>query len=834
MLIVDFNSFIIYIKLFLLFYITKKQININLKNHFIYYSVVDISYSIIIKLFLYSFYKEFTIFYFIFYNFGMLFLFWQLYSLYSIIDIIGNKKRKLYYFLFLFSFIAAFSKLIIKIFFYLYKSNFFRFMHFINQSKFLFILIFICYLFFQFFYIIPVIIQSGIYLKKYKINKSLKKSLYFLLFIFFIKIIIDIFQTGFLEFFKILINTNKYFRKLIAKDSDILITISSFFSTSIYLFMIFFIKTIHKIRSINYNYSYLKNKKEYTFSLSITQENMTKIFIEKDPLKKLIYLFCLENIKNKYNFENNMFAIIEKNNLEYEVFFDSTSLIYQKININQLIYYDIYYDIYHANLLTENNDIQNKLFKNILEVFDKLNIRLIIPIYKINILDSYFVIFQNTFNIKNNFDESDFKYLFELIKYLEDSDKKLKLDSFYSKLIYENKIADINVLENNEIHENNYKKLNEKIEQIEQLFIYENNKNIVKCFAKKTPQINPEYLYLIHKNQKIEDKFTNNLNFIFKKNEDSNLAILSNEKIQLNSFLGSMYSIFPFFKKEHNTIQFSLDNEKINLIFPLECYKLNLHRGFFNDFYSDFKIKIIINNIQNAKSFYKIISYISQDKCIYLSLRNIYNMKLIEDIFNTFIDSELKYYIFFTDITASSLYIQKSILDIYVNYIVNKKNIFIKIFFLLTKEEHLSFINHAIIIKAKIITLDLIIIKDIHEEFLCKILKNYSYYILKKNYSVNIIEKLIHDYYLNKIYTNFYLFLDLFEKIIDSYSLKDIILSEVDIFYINQAAKLEKEALKNIFLMKKLGDLYNFNFEKIAKLLNLSKSTISKYYRNIL
>lgn len=833
MLVIDFNSFIIYIKLFLLFYIIKKTMNSDLKNNFMYYSIIDISYSIIIKLFLYSFNGQYTIFYFVFYNFGVLCLFWQLYNYYSIISIVTNQKKKHYYFILLLPFVFGLIKLIIKIFFFVNAKSNLGLIHFINQSKLLFIFIIICYLLFQFFYIIPVLIQSGIYLSKYKINKSLKKILYYLLFLFLIKIIIENFQIGFLEFFKILIYDNQYFRKLIAKDSDTLIAISSFFSTTIYLCIIFFINIVQKIIFTNYNYSYLKNQKNNLFYLSVTKENMAKIFIENNPLKNLIYLFALENIKYKYNLQNNMFAVIEKNNLKYEIFFNSESFIYQHIDNNKLIYYDLYYDIYHAQLLAENDNLKNELFKNILVTLDDLNIRLIIPIYKMNSLDSYFVVFQNTFNIKNDFNEADFKYFFDCIKYLDDCNNALQLDSFYSKLIFENKIADLNVLANNEIYENNYKKLNEQVEQIKQLFIYENSKNTIKHFVAKSPGIATEYLNFIHKNKKTEDRFSNHLNFIFKKNEQANLAILSTEKIQLNTFVGSLYCIFPFFKKDNDSVQFSLDVEKINSIFPFECHVLDSHRYFFNFFHTDFKIKIIIHNSSNAKSLHKIISYISESQCVYLSLKNIYNIELVKDIFNKLLKPEIKYYVFFTDINYSSLIIQKNILDAYLHYIVNKNYIFIKIFFLVPDIKFLSHIHNAIVIKSKITNLNLISVKNINKELLTIILKNYSYYILKKIYSLSIIEKINKDYYESKLDINFYTFLDFFEKIVEYYALKDIEFDENDIFYINQGAKLEKEALKNIFLMEKLANLYNFNFEKIAKLLNLSKSRISKYYQNI-
>ncbi len=806
--------------------------NINLQNNFMYYGIVDISYSIIIKLFLYSFSKEDSLFYFIFYNFGILCLFWQLYNYYSIISILTNQKTKYHVMLF-FPFVFGLIKLIIKIFFFMHEKSHLAWVHFIYQSKLLFIFIIICYLWFQFFYIIPVVIQSGIYLNKYKINKSLKKALFFLLCFFLIKIIIENFQIGFLEFFKILIYDNQYIRKLIEKDSDLLFTITSFFSTIIYVCIIFFIKIVQKVALTNYNYSYLKTQTGDLFSLSITKENMEKIFIENNPLKNLIYLFCLENLKNKYNLQNNMFAIIEKTNLQYKSFFDANALIYQKIEANQLIYYDVYYDIYHANILIQNDNIKNELFKNILTQLDTLNIRVIIPIYKMNLLESYFVIFQNTFHIKKDFDESDFKYFFGLVKYLDECDKKLQLDSFYSKLIYENKIADFNVLANNEVYESNYKKLNDQVSEIKQLFIYENNKNTIKYFMQKSINISNEFFSFIHKNKKIEDRFADNLPFIFKKNEQANLAILSSEKIQLNSFMCSMYSIFPFFKKENDVVQFALENDKINSIFPAESRELDAHRDFFNFFYSDFRVKIIINNTGNARSFYKIISYVSQAKCVYISLKNIYTLEGLQDVFNTLFESEIKYYVFFTDIDNLSLCIQKNILDFYLNYIVSKNYIFIKIFFLLLEEKSLSFIHEAIIIKSKIISLHLIPVKNVGQNMITAILKNYSDYILKKSYSLDVIEKITEDYYLRTGDSNFYYFLDLFEKIIDCYSLKDIVLDEDDMFYINQAIKLEKEALKNIFLMEKLGNLYNFNFEKIAKLLNLSKSRVIKYYRSI-
>lgn len=298
--------------------------------------------------------------------------------------------------------------------------------------------------------------------------------------------------------------------------------------------------------------------------------------------------------------------------------------------------------------------------------------------------------------------------------------------------------------------------------------------------------------------------------------------------------ISDLYILFLlFFKKNNNIIEFLLDNEKINSIFSIECNILNPHKFFFNTFYSDYNIKIIISNTDNANSFFKIISYISQAKCIYVSVKNINNLKSIEDIFNTLIESENKYYLFFTHITSTSLYFQKHIIELYLSNIINKNDILIKIFFILNEEKNLSLIDNEIISMSKIIILSIIPINQINEEYFCIILKNYTDYIIKKNYSIDIIKE-IYKFYYEKINTNLYIFFDFFEKIIDSFSLDKIQIDNTDNFYINNAIKLKKNALKNIFLMEKIGYLHNYNCEKIAKLLNLNKSTISKYYRNYL
>ncbi len=834
MLIISFNSFIIYIKFIFCFYIIKKRINNELKKNFIYYSIVDIINSIIIKLFLYIPNKQFDLFYVIFYNFGVIFLFWQLYSFYSIINIIiNNNKKKINYLFLLLFFTSGVIKLIIKIIFYINKKTPFQFIHIISQSKSLFFFQFICYLLFQFFYIIPTIIQSGIYLKEYKVYKLFKKSLCFLLSLFFIKIIIETFQIGFLEFFKILIQDNAYFRKLIAKDSDTIFTIISIFSTSIYIYIIYFIRIIKNITTANHNYSYLKDQSNNILELSITKKNIERIFIENNSLKNLIHEFCIENIKNKYNLNANMFEIIDKNNELYTSLFNENSLFYQEINLNKLIYYDFYYDMYHANLLMENNkNFKNKFLKTILDILDKFNIRLIIPVYQSEKINNYFIFSQSTFTLKKNFNENDFKYLFSLIKYLNDSSINLMSNSFYSKLIYENKVAELNLLENNKIHENNFKKLNDKIKQIEQIFIYENNKQNIKSFTKQQSILINENLNFIHKNKKIEDKFSNNLDFIFHKFPNNELTILSSEKINLNFYTGSMHSIFPFFKKQNEKIEFILENNKINSILQIEFKEMAKHIEFFNSFYNDYNIKIIINKINHAKSFYKIISYVSQSECIYVSLKNINNIESIENIFYKLLKSANQYYIFFTYINEISSQLQKKIIEIYLKNFIENNNTLIKIFFIINEEKDLSLINNEIITMSKIIILEKIIIKNINQNNLSIILTNYSNYILKKNYSTNIIQLINTNYYNQKSKINFYTFLDFFEKIIYFYSLNISKINNSNEFYINEATKLEKKALKNIFLMDKIGNIFNFNFEKIATLLNTSKSTINKYYKN--
>jgi hypothetical protein len=56
-------------------------------------------------------------------------------------------------------------------------------------------------------------------------------------------------------------------------------------------------------------------------------------------------------------------------------------------------------------------------------------------------------------------------------------------------------------------------------------------------------------------------------------------------------------------------------------------------------------------------------------------------------------------------------------------------------------------------------------------------------------------------------------------------------INELDNYNIEEAVRLEHKALENIFLMRKIGILYDFNVIKIAKLLNVNKSTISRYYQ---
>lgn len=639
--------------------------------------------------------------------------------------------------------------------------------------------------------------------------------------------IIENFQIGFLECFKILIKNNPYFIKLINKDSDNVMIIISLFSIIIYFYIIFFIKKINQIANKNLNYNYLKNNIKNNFTLSISQENFQKIFTKNISFKNILYDFCKENIKKKYNLNNNMFVIITERDTQYSILFEKNHIIYQEINKNELLYYDEYYDIYNANLLINNkNNLQSIVLKEILNILDFFNIRLIIPIKNHN---SYIIIFQNTYNIKKDFNNNDFEYFFLLIEYLKNCDDNLKSQSVYSKLIYENKIAELNLIEENNIYQKNYKDLNAKINQIEQVFIYDNNKNNIKIFSQKNSKFNSEYIKILENNPVKE--IYNNLSFTFNKN-NKEISILSNEKILINNNYGSIHTIFSFFKKENNNIKFLLKNEKINLIFESSEDLIDQHKYFFNNFYNNYNIKIIIINDNNAKSFFKIIEYTTQTECIYICLKSINFIKHITAIIQKLINFEKKYYIFFTNINNIKNNIQKKILELYLN-IINNNIKLIKLFFIINQKNTLNLIDPEILSIANIININNISLNDIKKENFIEILKNYSENILKKNYSLEIIKEINNNYFVINLNTNIYLFFDFFEKIIEIHTSKNFLITSIDIFYINNAIKLKKNCLKNIFLMEKIGRICNFNYQKIATLLNINKSTVIKYYKNI-
>ncbi len=822
MFIINFSFFLIILKIFFLTLLNlNNYIYYKLKNYFIYYFIYDIIISILIITINFLYIKN-TIIQKLLLNLSIIALILQSYIFLYIVYFMIKKQKKidiLYKKIFYINMLFIITKIITFILYYKIETIENYNYYIILPINILF------YTLFQYNIQSECLIDLYLYIKNYKINSSLKKSYKIFFYTFITK---NILYDFLLIFFDVLnsINNNIIYFKINYLYQ--ILYIMPFISLLNY-FSIFFIivtakKAINKSFDINNNLNY---------DIKFTEKDIYKITSNHTFFYDFLLLIIKKNINSKLKITDSMSVIIYKNHF-YKELFNENNIIYKEILKNKIISYDHYYNIYNAYILIKNNFNFSELelyIKEIISELEKYNIRLISPFYIKNQLIGYLVINQNSFNIKKQLTTSDLSNLYNLSNYIDFCYEKLTNNLLYTQLNYQKKISEQNLIENNYKYDEIYKKLNEKIPEINQIFIYENHKKIYKIFNNTENIEIVNFISNIHKNDTLIDSNKIQPKYFFLENQNTSCAILCSGKITLHKHYASFYTIIPFIRNEYGLLYNLYYHNRIDTIFPYYDKYLNNDKSFFSCYDNNFNIKIIII-AEQANSFFKIINYFSnivQFQCIYISCKNLNknNFQKIFDYYNYILEDNKKYYIFFTYIEAKSYIYQKYILDKYIEYIFKSKDIFIKLFFIINNEDELKNINQEIIQIAKCLTIKTTNQKEIKHEILEIIIKNYTNKILNKEFSIEIIKEFINNNFNDK-FNNIYSFIDLFEQNIIIEEQKNI--KHTNEFYIEEAIRLKRESLKNTVLMNELLKKYN-NYTIIAKLIGVHKSTISRYFK---
>jgi hypothetical protein len=835
MFIINFSFFLILLKIFFLVILNlNNYITFKLKNYFIYYFIYDIIISILVLTINFIYAKNFILQKLLI-NLLVVALIFQSYVFLYIIYVITKKQntienryKKLFYY---YIFISIF-KIILTVFYY-YKSTFFNFdfIFILAKYKIFFFSNIICHFFFQYCINFKCFYDFYFYIKNYKINSKLKKSYNIFFYSFLIKNILYDFLIIFFDIC-LFFNINNYFYIIDTFNIyQILYIISSL--SLINYFSIFFIIFVAK-KEISTCFIFNNNLDDSIFFSTL---DSFKIISHDVSFYYFLLSIIKKNMKKKLGITDQMNGIILYNNKDYSGLFDENNIIYKEIIKKKIISYDYYYNILNAYLFIKNNINSEVLEEKVIDIvfeLEKYNIRLITPFYINNKLNGYLILFNSSFVIKKILTHSDVSILYNLSNYITFTHEKLTNNIFYTQLTYQKKISECNLIENNSKYSQMFKKINEKIKDIRQVFVYENKKKILKFFSNIEDSELINHISNIHENQQIVQPNKLNQRYIFININNVSYSILSSGKITLHKHYASFYTILPFIKKEFGLLYNLYYHDRIDTIFSYDDKFLNNDKIFFSSFDDSFNIKIIMIDLK-SNSFLKMISYFSNCilfDSIYISFENIneYNYKKIFDYYNYLLYENKKKYIFFIDIEKESKIYQKYILDAYINYVLKTDNIAIKLFFMIFSENQFKNIHQELIQISSYISLKISNQKEINYNFLLIILNNYSNKILNKKFTLEHIDNFIKEYFNDKV-NNIYDFIDLFEKNILVASCQNILIDESA--YIKEAIKLKRESLKNIILMKELLKIYKNNYTKIASLIEVHKSTVSRYFKNI-
>jgi hypothetical protein len=844
MLSINIYFFIICIKFFLFFILFKIECLKKIKKELLYYFLYDLHLSIAV-LFIHGVKSESYLGKLLIAT-GAIFFLFQCYQTFCLVNAIVGKSH----------IPDRFEKTILSFGFLV---GLFRFIYALNQvshsslqtyinivdvfrdTKLLFFAIFFVFVIFQLYFVFPSMVRLFYFVYCYPIKNSLvKRALRLLSFIFIIKVGLDYFHLNILQFFRSVHANNVAVAIIVQTQSDQFLHVISIFAFVVYGAVFYFIFHARKIlfRTDSF-FAHLPHRK---IALSIKNEWPIDMSLEGKSFQDFIFSVALENIQEELDIDASQVSLVffahSKNNEYYCSLADPNSLFHKAIVSDGLLSYDYCYDYMYLSTLGNDigaHDLIKK--KEIAGLLEKMNQRIVFPIFLRREIIGFLGISFDTLHSKSFFFDEELVYLYEVARYIEMILDRVHKDPFYRKLQYQNKIAESNLQEHNRFLKKMYHELSQKINHISQVVLLEDRKEKIILYGlhEKYKQDMSLQVILknIHKNIPLGDiKKVGEQGFIT--DADANdLCIFSTGKVKLGRYFATIHTFLPFIKKKNNFFSFGLLDQKIDDIFSEQLDVCENERKFFFELQLNYTIKIIINSDYIYDSFFAIASYLSDFECVLFSFKKFFNdEKKILDYFTYLIHSRKRYSIFFIDMDKNFYDLQYTILDMYFDYVVCSEVILVKLFFFISDENAIKHIHYKIIQSASLYSYKPSSFSNIKIENMLYFLKQYAVCILNKYYPEDSIFRFAQDNYVFlKEHNSFYSFLDFFEKVIGAYAPKSIVTTYSKDFYLKEAALLGKAAFKNNLLMNELLKICDNNYSQIAVLLDVHKSTVSRYFK---
>lgn len=842
MLIINIYFFIVFIKFFLFFNLFRLNIVNKIKSHILYYFIYDLHLSVAIigiRVVNYN-----LVFNSLVLGLGPISFLFQCYQIFKLVNLLLKKKHVNDFFensLLAFGFIVALFRFLYTIHESMNMQLQIHIVDIFRDSKLLFFCVFFAFVIFQLYFVFPSMVRLFYFVSCYKIRRSfVQMSLFLFATVLLIKIGLDYFQSNILQFFKAVNPDEEHIAYLIRSQSDEFLNVISLFSFLIYMAVFYF---IHHTKYILFkNYDFLVNASHRETYLFINSQYPIEMSLEGKSFQDFILAVALENVRRQFSLLGDEVSFVffheRKDEHLFQLFNDHRSEISQAIMKDHMLSYDYYYDyLYLLSLDIDEKDPQYLRKKEVLQYLETNENRIIVPFFFEKKIIGFLRIGLATLNFKTLFLDEELMYLYQVARYVEKILDQVYKDPFYRRLQYQNKIAESNLEENNNLFKKFYVHLSAKISEISQVIVLEDRKENIILYGlkdeyKKNLRLN-EFLKMVHKNIPASDFQSLSAEAFIADVESEDFSVFSTGKIKLGKYRVSLHTFLPFIKKKNNVFTASILNQKVDDLFPGFFNIFSSERGFFFEFDLNYTIKIMINPDYRYDSFFKIVDYISEVPCVIISLKKVFaDEKKVLDYFRHLLNSNKSYNVFFIDIEQNIYDLQYIILDIYSEYVVFIDKILVKLFFLIENEDCMKNIHYKIIQTSSSLRYQSSSIECLSLQNVVNFLKNYTTTVLKKYYSEESISKFIEDhYFFLKQKNSLYYFLDSFEKMISAYKVQALTTTYSKEFYIKEGARLGKAAFKNGILMDELLRIYDNNFTNIAVLLGVHKSSVSRFFK---
>jgi hypothetical protein len=702
-------------------------------------------------------------------------------------------------------------------------------------------------IFLHFLIILPSIKKLNIKIKDLDLSPLYRNNIkYFLYYWILPKFLIDSIQISAMNLLIYVISDNRIFSSIIShKIINELMQFACISST--FLFYIIqkfinymsFLEHISDVKNIIFKYSEYPTYRDMEL---IFEDRKLNIYEESDsPLQDIISKSCIRTISEDLEIHDNYVAVeldlLYRSQYKKEILDDDILSKFLDehdfINLDQICDY-----IYFKNLNVDCSkyiEVRNRLKKIGVRIIvswkDKKKIvgMIVIKIsppeyYKYISIDQINYLFKMRLHIKNIQDEIKNKVILNLMKFKTDL-----MNKRISKLIKTQEEAIIN--------------LYQVIGKIKIGF----------CFFSKKKSIwinKPKNNYIEIENE-IEKINPNKIDQIVLPLQEETFILQPFSEIIKKNFYSVGYTHIPmkdiYTRPEKTVLYFTEIGKKINNIIVSDEIFILKYKEKILSICQGIDPLVLISSQYSIFLLEKIIAIIGDIFFINVSYAELFDIDSFYelfrnkniDIFNDFFNqSKKKIFIILNQFNDLERYIQKRIIEKYIDYYMKLENTNFKINIIIPIESpyFVSSIDDSLIKISTILDLDEPTIQELFKDNFEKILISILNEILGRQFTIDQFERIKESLKKSMNYnwrlSDIVFFIEQeLKKEDETLFLKDIV-TEFEINEVlDQASKLGRMTLKNKNLMFKLAKIYNNNMSDISKLIGVNKSSVSRFFK---